>query len=429
MRFPSIEEKEQIGKRRKIAGHDEARFAANTKRTMVTPRHSSRVYSPQLGRHRGAEMKIYIGSPKTMGRTQRQVFSPLRWSSSSSSSDTMLSHFDEDFESGDFQPSNQSGLQMLADTNAELDSNNLQSVKQHVNTFKHHTGDTQPRSTADPQISGADVTSPARPVLHRFTLDDQVLEEQMANSQATGATNLRLHRGFTTPNKNESKHGIMSGASLSSPEMTFDVTESNLGDKYNSCASGSDTLPQTQKIQRHLPSLPNSWSKESNVDAQFVTPKTRKMSSERPVSNQMTTLFGQQLSFSPEQSRKDREAVGPRQNYTSNIHGYPVTSLHNSAKSNVPMEVPETIPNTPPRQGPGFRFPALWTPHRAIFQIASGPGSALRNHDPSSPVATSDKPLFQFASSLKQGTLNGNVQSAARTIASHVPVFSTPFRR
>lgn len=456
MKFTPIEEKERIGKRRKLSREDGARNAAMTKHATSFARIASNGDRPQSGgvlyNETDWKLKIHISSPKRMRRNQEYSESPIR----SMSSDTMLSGFGDAGEEDNFPEQN--GQRSRAQSNME--------DKASSNSFVHGPG-IQPYSvqnfdnierdiSADPPENDVHIRSSSIPVLHRFTLDDQVLAERLANSQMeaessgshrSGRNSAMLSHG-TFKNRDTFDTDIFLDFS---PGIKSDDRHTNLSGSHKSYPTDSDTLPQTQKIQRRLPPSQSHLAQKLFSEAQFKTPRVTSRVTTRPESvvntTEPMTVFGQKVGPSPPKpSNRDIDSITSERPIQSGLHGY-----HMASPRVQPVSTPRAINQpselnsvTRAHSTSGFRFPNLWTPHRTIPQLSSYE-TRQRVDIPTSPVVISRRGPSPFISTLSQ---SNNITrqppfSARRTLSRipedtkvvgghegiHAPVFNTPFRR
>ncbi|KAE8557046.1 hypothetical protein EYB25_001752 [Talaromyces marneffei] len=451
MKFIPIEEKERIGKRRKLSREDEVRKTAMTKHATSLAHISSHADRPQSGggRHDGTDwnLKIHISSPQRMRRTQEYSESPIR----SMSSDTMLSAFGEANEGDSFPEQKERDSRVQSNRENELVTNSFV-----------HGPDSQSCSaqdcdnTADLAETEARIRSSPIAVLHRFTLDDQVLAERLANSQME-AESPRSHRSdnysIMLSHELQRHHGTFENEILlgSSPGINSDNRHTNLSGSHESYPTDSDTLPKTQKIQRQLPPSQPQMAKSLFSENQFQTLRVTSSFSTVPESvfnpKEPTTLFGQKLySLSPKPFDKDSKSTTSERPFLSKKHGYHI------APPNVqPVETPrvhqtsvlKSVTGTRPTSE--SRFPNLWTPRRAATRLSPYNEICQRVEIPTSPVVSHRWPS-PFISTLSQGSYRARqpLTTAKSSLSKifkdtraidgyddgiHAPVFNTPFRR
>lgn len=453
MKFPPIEEKERIGKRRKLSREDEARNTAMTKHTSSFGRLSSHADGahPRGALYNGTDwnFKIHISSRKGVRRTQEYSESPIR----SMSSDTMLSGFGDEGEEATFP--DQNGQRSRAQSNMEEKAISNSFV--HGPDIQHYSVqnfDNQERAiSAGRPENDVHIRSLPIPVLHRFTLDDQVLAERLGNSQMA-AESSGSHR--SNPNSARLSYGISQRRDKfdndtlldSSPGILSDDRHTNPSVSHKSYLTDSDTLPKTQKISRQLPPSQSQMARSLLSEGQFQTPRVTSRLSIRPepvvAIAEPITLFGQKVQ--PSTPNKDVNSTTPERPFQFNVHGYRMTSPH-VKPVNTPMAVNQTSALesvTRTRPTPGFRFPDLWTPHRAIPQLSSYE-TRQRVDIPTSPVPISHRGSSPFISTLPQSNnltrqphfsvrrSLSKIPEATKVVDGHerihAPVFNTPFRR
>lgn len=447
MKFTPIEEKERIGRRRRLSREDEARNAAMTKHARSFARMSS--HGDRL--HSGGGMKIHISSPMRLRKNQEYSESPIR----SMSSDTMLSGFG-DVGEGDIFPE-QNGQRSRAQSNMEdMAISNRFVHGPYIQPYSVQNLDNLARGiSADAPENDVHIRSSPIPVLHRFTLDDQVLAERLANSQ-TEAESSRSHRSghFTAMLSHEMlRHDDRFDKEIlldSSPGIKSDDKHTNLSDSHISYLTDSDTLPQTQKIQRQLPPSQSQMAKQLFSEAQFKTPRVTSRLSTRPESmvdtTEPMTLFGQKVQpSSPKPSNRDVDSITSKRPFQSGIHGYHMASPRvQPVTPSAVNQTSELNSVTGAHSTSGFRFPNLWTPHRTIPQFSSYE-TPQRVDIPASPVAIAHRGPSPFISTLSQGnhrtrqgpfstrTSLSKIPEAMKVVGGHegihAPVFNTPFRR
>jgi hypothetical protein len=368
MKFTPIEEKEMIGKRRKLSREDEARNTA--KHASSFARLSSHADQLQSGDalYNGTDwnFKIHISSPKRARKTQGYSESPIR----SMSSDTMLSGFGDAGKEDIFPEQNeqrshtQSNMEDTTIANSFVDGSDIQPYS--VQNFDNLERDIP----ADPSGNHVHIRSSPLPVLHRFTLDDQVLAERLANSQMEAESSMthrsdhnsaRLSYGMLQ-HRDKFKHDTLID---SSPGIRSDDGHTNLSGSHKSYPTDSDTLPQTQKILRHFPPSQSQIARSLLSEGQFQTPRVTGRLSTVPESGVNTkeplTLFGQKEHPPSPKPSKDVNSTTSERLFQSNMHGYQTISPH-VKPVNTPMAVNQTSALesvTRTRPTPGFRFPSL----------------------------------------------------------------------
>ncbi|KUL86000.1 hypothetical protein ZTR_06446 [Talaromyces verruculosus] len=309
--------------------------------------------------------------------------------------------------------------------------------------------------SAYPPENDVHIRSSPIPVLHRFTLDDQVLAEQLANSQREAESSGSHRSGH---NSALLSHGSFKNRDTFdkdifldfSPGIKSDDRHTNLSGPHKSYPTDSDTLPQTQKIQRRLLPSQSQMAQKLFSEAQFKTPRVTSRLTTRPESvvntTEPMTLFGQKVQPSPpKSSNRDVDSITSERPIQSSIHGY-----HMASPRVPPVSTPRAVNQTSELNSvtrahstSGFRFPNLWTPHRTIPQLSSYE-TRQRVDIPTSPVLISQRGPSPFISTLSQ---RDNITrqppfSARKSLGMiledtkvgghegiHAPVFNTPFRR
>lgn len=449
MKFTPIEEKERIGKRRKLSREDEARNTVTTKNKTSFTHVSSHVNRLQSGGglQNGPDLnfKIYISSLKRIRRHQEDSESPIR----SMSSDTMLSSF-EDVDEGDiFAEQNEQRSRTQCNMNNRSVSNSFVHGPD-MQTYSVQDLDNLKREMlANSPANDDHIRSSPMPVLHRFTLDDQVLAERLANSQieAESSESHRPDRFAVTLNQGMFKHldKFDNAAPNSSPRNQSIDKHTNLSGSHKSYLTDSDTLPQTQKISRQLRPSQSQMARNVLSEAKFETPRvtSRILSGSEPVikDREPITLFGQEIYSSD----KGVNPVASERPFQSNTHGYM------ASPRGQPVSTPRAVNHTTARDSvtgghstSDFRLPSPWTPHRTILQLNSYDETRQRVDVPTSPVVISHRGPSPFISTLSRGnyrtrqlpfSARGLSKTAedTRAVEGHegiyAPVFKTPFRR
>jgi hypothetical protein len=453
MKFTPIEEKERIGKRRKLSREDEVRNTAMAKHATSFIRISSHANRPQSGGglHKGTDwnLKIHISSPKTMRRAQEYSESPIR----SMSSDTMLSGFGGEDERDMFPGQSEDISHTPSNMEYEPISDNL--AHPDSQTYRAQNFDTSSQKiSAEITETEVRIRSSPIPVLHRFTLDDQVLAERLANSQMEAESPGSHPSNHYSAMLSHKHHDTFHNETLlgSSPRIQSEDRHTTISGSHKSYPTDSDTLPQMQKIQRQLPPSQSQMARSIFSEAQFKTSRVTSRLLTRPESvvntKEPMTLFGQKVhSLSPEPSDKKAKSTTSERPFPSNMHGYHMASPHVQ-----PVSTPRAVHQTPvlefvtgTRPTSGVRFPNLWTPHRAIPQLSSYDEIHQKVDLTTSPIVSHRRPS-PFISSLSQGNYRARQPpNLARSSLSkivddsntidgydesiHAPVFNTPFRR
>lgn len=454
MKFTPIEEKERIGKRRALSREDEARNTAISKHSTSFSRVSSHANRLQSGGglQYGTDwnLKIHISSPKKMKRHQEYSESPIR----SMSSDTMLSDFG-DVDEGDIS----------AGQNEQRSRTGCNMEKKPVSSSFVHIPDMRTYSVQDldnleqvmlgnPPGSDDRIRSSPMPVLHRFTLDDQVLAERLSNSQIEvgSSESHRSDRLTVTLKQGMYKHRdkFDNALSDSSPRNQSIDGHTNLSGSHKSYPTDLDTLPQTQKILRQLRPNQSQITRTVLSEAQFEPPR---VTSRIPSGSELVakdrehmTLFGQEVyRLSSRSSDKDVDLAASERPFQCNMHGYMASPRGH------PVSTPKAVNHTTELDSmtgghstSGFRLPNLSTPQRAIPQLNSYDQIRQRVDIPTSPVAISHRGPSPFISPLAWGNhRTRQLPFSARSLRQtpedtravdghagiYAPVFNTPFRR
>jgi hypothetical protein len=400
MKFTSIDEKEQIGKRRKLSRDEEARSttrAKNKPNFSRIPLHGVNTQS-----HHATsdildwDMNIQISTPKRIGQVYEKPESSTR--PRSASSDTMLSEAREDHNISvrNVLPVEENRLVNLDTQNRPQDPKNQYTSDQFRQDFDRPVYSPKREMSAGLPVTRAEQRSSPVPVLHRFTLDAQVLAERMANSkrEAESSTVHRsdyrdfyLHRNISGQQDALDDHETLLSFSAKSK---IDDRYTNIPDSPESNPTDSDVLPQTQKISRKLPPSQAHLAANTHLETPIRTLKNAhdiSVPERRPVNRYAsinngnnrspTLLFGQEVPpISPDQPDMETPFRFPRsriqQNlFVPNIHGYrrpsPPTQPNNTpmAGSRVKVFKAASVTETP-RPASTFRFPDHWTPQRNI---------------------------------------------------------------
>lgn len=427
-----------------------------TKHASSFARIASHADRPQSGGglHNGTDwkFKIHISSPKRMRSNQEYSESPIK----SMSSDTMLSGFGDVGEEDVFpeqtvqRSSAQCNMEDKPISNSFIHGRDMQ-------IYSVQDSDNLERGmSANPPANGDHMRSSPVPVLHRFTLDDQVLAERLANSQIEADLSESHRSDYSTAMLS---YGIFNHRDKSVIDIPFDSSpriqsaggHTNLGGSHKSYPTDSETLPQTQKIWRQLRPSQSQRARNLFSEAEFKTPRATSRILSRSESvvqdREPMTLFSQEVQpWSPKSSNKDVDSIASQRPFQSNMH-----SFHIAPPRVQPVSTPRTVEQTSALDSvtgahptSGFRFPNLWTPHRAIPQLSSSDETRQRVDIPTSPVAISHRGPSPFISTLPQGTYRTRKPPCpARGLSKipedtkdvdghegiHAPVFNTPFRR
>ncbi|CRG86130.1 hypothetical protein PISL3812_03133 [Talaromyces islandicus] len=284
------------------------------------------------------------------------------------------------------------------------------------------------------------VRSSTMPVLHRFTLDDQILaEKERSSDQQLSPPNLLGNRSAS------------SDFDELDEQLSFYKT-ANVDDRFSentgSCRSNSDLLPQTQKISRQLPPQPFS-KKQPAFSTPFRTtrePQELEYTDFRPTflpqySQETVSFFGQSVPTADVPNGENKTysnhstptqtftaAPTPSKNFSStpsHISGNQIRKTNGKPKGS----------DQPPDQAPKFRFPSHWTPHRNVQQFifpekvapTSIPTSpfVVAVSRASSPFGRPRKPMYSFDKGFNTASRQSN-NDEDRDV---VPYLNTPFHR
>lgn len=367
--FVPIEEKERIGKRRMLSGPDESR-SASTKRNSAFltnsifssdiqgyPRRSSEPEPPIEIRIHTAEMPLgKFEKPQSARR--------------SNSSESMLL--------GDNMDDELEGQHVYVHREPSTEPDKPQGDWR---SEKWQRGN-ETRSFSELSMDG----SSSMPVLHRFTLDDQILAEKEKTSDLNHATSEDRRKSLQRSQQNH-----FAGFDDPHEQLSFPMA-TKINDRFSedpgSGGSNSDSLPQTQKITRQLPpSQPFSRKQRANsiLDQKEFCPEIQYPHSKAPM-----TFFGQRVPTPGEPDganiiHYDRSSPIQTFSFASNQ----IKSLENSP-TNISANRPKNLNDEPKESNrsletaPKFRFPALWTPYHNEQGLVSAE-EAIPTNVPTSP--------------------------------------------
>lgn len=432
VKFVSIEEKERIGKRRKLSMADEMTTAAMTRRSTLEDKpsfsfdgqwHSRMDPEPESNidiRIHAAEMPLGISG---------NLRSPIR----TNSSDSLLldNSFDDELEE----------RHVSVDRGPYIEPDEQQGFSQFEKSQREKKTCSSSELLTD-QFS-------AMPVLHRFTLDDQILAEKETSSELNNSTSKdqRLSPRNLPGNR-------FSGNGFDEPDeqLGFSVAakvDDGFSENTGSCGSNSDLLPQTQKISRQLP--PQPFSKKQPVfSTPFRTTRDTQVLDHKPFHTTLASqypqetvsFFGQSVSTPcvPDGENKNYHncspaiqtfAAAPNQNkhFSDSSPYIPVSRIEKT------MDKPEEPDQSPERPAPRFRFPTHWIPHHNEQQVIYA-GERSPTNIPTSPfvvaasVASSPfgrprKALYAFDNDFTSASRQSNEHEECDV----PPYFNTPFHR
>lgn len=470
MKFATIEEKEKIGKRRKLCRGEEARSVIIKDTTNTTGNSAHHLHSRLDKSSSNWRLDIQIGSPKAMKRAYENSERPIR----PISSESMLSTTHE---------INGGHGRLKENTFAKM-GGLLQSTKQDQadqKCFVHDLITEYPSDQLDRRLgysserevsatlsdTEAEMLSSPMPILHRFTLDDQVLAEKLANSQMEAGCSRtygsdhysdhlgRRHVGSRNASDNNDAIFILETTTRS------DYRQTDIGGYHESDPTESDALPQTQKISRQFPPsqprLPlKSHSERSFQSTGIESRNLEKSISSKDFSKESAMLFGQRVrSMSPEQlamytvphpiatiQDQDRFDASTSQYYK---HASPYARTMRTPLAVSKILESNTVSETP-HPTLEFRFPSYWTPHRTTQQLTHDHSTNDEMDVLTSPLVTSLPQRSPFINVLTRGSQHSrqgtsaimnpfsNVLGDPKIPAEHeeyimAPVFNTPFRR
>lgn len=425
MSFTPIEEKESIGKRRKLSREDEVRCSVINKHAASFARISSHAEMPSSGDglHNGADWKfrIHVSSPRKMRRDQEYSESPIK----SMSSDTMLSGPGDEGEEDILRERNEQRSHTQSSMEDKAVTNDFVHVPDMQIDSLRDLDHLEQGISANPPANGDHIWKSPIPVLHRFTLDDQVLAEQLANSQieANSSGSHRSDHSTAMLSHGSFKHPHNSGNDAfldSSPDIQSVDGYIRLSGFHKSYPTDSDTLPQAQKISRPLQPGQSRLSSEAHFETPRVTSRMPTRQGLIVEEKAPMTLFGQEvhlLSLKP--SDKDEKFVTSELPFQSSIHGFHMDSVTKGHSTS------------------GFRFPNLWTPHRAIPQPNWLDTTGQKDDLAISPTVSHGRPSPSISTSSRGNSrLRQHLFSSKRSLKIpeeteriHAPVFNTPFRR
>lgn len=465
MKFTPVEEKERIGKRRKLSRDEEARSTTIARSAPNISRIVSHGVNARLNHTTNdvldwGDMNIQISAPQKIGQVYERFQSPIR--PRSASSDYMLSEETEE-EYGT------SSLPAEKVRPVELD---MQEEPPH-GRFTRSPGRSRRGTSATILETGAGLSSSPIPVLHRFTLDDQVLAERIANSQREAQSPVVRgsdYRDFYL-NRNISSHQDVPDEydtllSFRAKSKATDDRCTDITGSHETNPTDSDVLPQTQKISRELP------PSQQHIHSDTLIPTTRGMhdilvTESRPMNKSIsiddsnskspTMPFGQEVHYSIPPAPTDPETttfrfapstIRKRNSFLSNIHSYqrpsPPPLFSNAPKPESKTEKAKAVFETPRSTSTTFRFPSYWTPHRNIQRLdfitdnTAFPASALTTP---LPQRTSVIDILSRTGQHERQTVGatrntpGNLYENLNDFIGHegqqimAPVFNTPFHR
>jgi hypothetical protein len=291
--------------------------------------------------------------------------------------------------------------------------------------------------------------SSTMPVIHRFTLDDQILAEKEGNSEL----NHFISKYQQLSPQNSPRNGFANnGFDGPKEQLSFSMT-ANVDDRFSentgSCGSNSNLLPQTQKIPRQLPPQP-LLKKQLVFSTPFRTTRDTRVLDYKHLHQTLSPqypqetmgFFGQNLpnpgvpdgahrSYYNHSSPIQKIAVSPNQDeqFIDSPPYIPAASFRET--NNKPKE-PEQSPEKP---APRFRFAAHWTPHHNEQQFVYAEEEAPTNictspfviaaPRASSPFGRPRKALYAFDNDFT-GVSHQPNEHEEHDIP---PYFNTPFHR
>jgi hypothetical protein len=239
--FVPIEEKERIGKRRKLANPDELKTVATTRSSTLQTKASFSFDGhlfPRMNLEPEPNIDFHIREAEMPPRVSENPRSPI----GTNSSDSLL--FDDSI--GD-----EIGEQLVSvNRGHSIDPDKQQRFSQ---SEKWQRGN-EACNSSEPLTD----RSSTMPVLHRFTLDDQILAEKERSSELNHSTS---NDQRLSPQNILGNRFAGNGYEEPDGQLRFSMTEKvddGFSENTESCGSNSDLLPQTQKIARQLPPQPVS---------------------------------------------------------------------------------------------------------------------------------------------------------------------------
>lgn len=430
--FVPIEEKERIGKRRKLSNADETRNATKTRNYTLQSKPSFSFdgrWCHTINPEPESNINIQIHTAEPPLGASGNLRPPAR----TSSSDSLL--LDDSI--GDELEERHA----LVNRGASIDPDKQQGYSKSQQWQRGN----ETRNSNEPLMD----RSSTMPVLHRFTLDDQILAEKERSSELNHSTSKDQQLSPRNFLGNHFTGNDFDG--LDDEQLSFSViakVDDIFSENTGSCGSNSDLLPQTQKIPRQLPPQPIS-TKQSAFSTPFRTTRDTHMLAHTsfnptllPQYPQKTvTFFGQSIptagvpdgankSYSNRSSPIQKFAAAPNQDehFSDSPPYIPVTGIGK------PDDKPKE-PGQSPDKAPKFRFPSHWTPHRNEQQIIFAEEGEPTNiptspfvvaaSRASSPFGRPRRPLYAFDNDFTSVSHQFN-EHEERDV---VPYFKTPFHR
>ncbi|QKX56971.1 uncharacterized protein TRUGW13939_04079 [Talaromyces rugulosus] len=430
--FVPIEEKERIGKRRKLSSADRMTATAMTRRSTLHSKASFSFdgqWSPRMNPGSGSNIDIRIHTAETPLGISGSLQSPIRMDSS----DSIL--LDDSIDGG------------LGERHASVNRGpSIEPDKQQG--FPQSEKGQRERVTRSSSELLTDRSS-TMPVIHRFTLDDQILAEKEGNSELNHSISKYQQLSPQISPRNRFANNCFDE---SEEQLSFSVTvkvDDRFSENAGSYGSNSDLLPQTQKIPRQLPPQPLlrkqpvfSTPFRTTGDTQFLDYKYFHQELPPQYPQETMSFFGQNVptpgvpdgahkSYYNHSSPIQKIAAPPNQDeqFSDSPPYIPAASFRET--NNKPKE-PDQSPEKP---APRFRFPAHWTPHHNEQQFVYAEEEAPANIPTSpfviaaprasSPFGRPRKALYAF----DKDFTGASHQSDEHEEHDIPPYFNTPFHR
>ncbi|KAH8694975.1 hypothetical protein BGW36DRAFT_428872 [Talaromyces proteolyticus] len=456
VKFASIEEKERIGRRRKLSEDEEARITVMAKRTAFR---RSRLDSieDQFGARMNANPESNINIQINTAEVPLRAYENPKFSRGSNSSDSMLLDVEDTRDTWPFS--------IFAQHHVEATQRGVFSENELPHTAKRNDLNGTKGGRCEPMMdmsmkSQTQHSTSSMPILHRFTLDDQVLDEGGEHSGSDLNHPIRSKdqiRNSSFPRCNfyhkrgnserDDEETILSFPTTMRLDDTFPKDTESCG----SHPTDSDTLPQTQKIARQLPP---SQPRPINQPI-FATPfRTTRQDYEGHVQDSEPTIdvtssthqvsepphfFGQSMPLV--QGLQNAEPSGfispqPERPFAPNIHIRHLGQISANNKTREEENVTESL-NKPGK----FRVPSYWTLPRNDRQLLDADEMTTHLKIPTSPFVA---PLPRKSSGfgvLERHTYASQSSNAERYATSIFhnpgayersempPYFNMPFRR
>lgn len=427
VKFVPIEEKERIGKRRKLPMAGEILTGAMVGRFILEDEPSLSLgdqWYPRMNTEPGSNIDIRIHTAEMPLGISENLRSPIR----TNSSDPLLLDDSIDGELGERH------VPVNREPSVEPDEQQrfLQSQK----------GQRENKTRGSSELL-TDQSSPM-PVIHRFTLDDQILAEKERSLELNNSTSTRQQLSpLNLPGNRFSGNGFEEP----DEQLRFSLA-AKADDIFSENTGSSDLLPQTQKISRQLP--PQPFSKNPVFSTPFRTTRdTRvldhktfhlKLPSQCP--QEEVSFFGQSVPIScvpDEENKNDNNCEPVVQAFTTapNEDEYfsdsppriPVSRIEET------MDKPENPDQSPEKPTPSFRFLTHWIPHHNEQRLTYAEERSPTNIGTSPFVVVASRASSPFSRPRKALLApNKHFSGVSRQSIEHEeldvpPYFNTPFHR